>query len=116
MKRLPTFVRCIAFMLVFGIATHAQSPMRAHVPFAFVVGDTLFPAGNYQIYEHGSMLRVVHADGTAKTVVASFGSQRGKNEQGTLLFVARDGKHYLAKIYAPGMQTGRELPIKRLAR
>jgi hypothetical protein len=112
MKRLTTFALCFAFIFVFGIAAQAQSPIRAHVPFAFTVGDTQFPAGDYQIFEHGSMLRVIHANGAAKTVVASFGTERGKNEQGTLQFVARDGKHYLAKVYAPGMQTGRELPIK----
>jgi hypothetical protein len=111
MKRL-TLALCFAFVFVFGIAAQAQSPIRAHVPFAFTVGETQFPAGDYQIYEHGSMLRVVTADGAAKTVVASFGTVRANDGEGTLQFVARDGKHYLAKIYAPGMATGRELPLK----
>ncbi len=112
MKKFFTIALCFGFMLTFGLAAQAQSPIRAHVPFAFNVGDTEFSAGNYQIFQEGSMLRIVAEDGLAKTVTTSFRTERAGEDPGTLQFLARNGKHYLAKVYAPGTQAGRELLIK----
>lgn len=112
MKRFAFYTLCFVFVFAFATAASAENPIRAHVPFDFAVGDAQFHAGDYQISQHGSMLYVVNADGAAKTVVASYRTERGAEVNGTLQFVAKNGKHYLAKVYAPGMQAGRELNVK----
>ena len=63
---------CAAVVLGFAVgAPHAQGMMRVNVPFAFVVGQNQFAAGQYEIREIDGAANVIAIEGISDP--SSFG-------------------------------------------
>ncbi len=107
------FVGIAVILLAAGVAS-AQStePFNFRTPFAFVVGDTLVPAGAYAV-------RVVSPTGTlsirgeeenVSVLTGSLPIQGQEASNRYKLIFHRYGEHYyISEIWAPGYQTGRTI-------
>jgi hypothetical protein len=107
---------CAAVVLGFGVSTaHAQGMMRVNVPFAFVVGQNQFAAGQYEIREIDGAANVIAIEGISDP--SSFGfvltnSAYGKDpagDQPTLVFTRYENQYRLTQIWDSTTE-GRELP------
>jgi hypothetical protein len=112
-----TALTLVAWLIV--PVTRAQSIMvTADIPFSFVVGNKPLQSGEYHVKQlpHGVMLVQGKATG-ASAMVLSTGIQAGKiSDVGKLVFNRYGDQYFLAKIWTPSNNLGRELPKSRLER
>jgi hypothetical protein len=108
-----------AFASLFLVAgsVHAQSvSLRADIPFDFVVGNTMMPAGTYSIQPSNTDESIVELwspelkDGIL-LAPCTCASDRGQHES-KLVFQVSDGQYFLWQIWTEGYDEGRQLTIK----
>jgi hypothetical protein len=95
---------------------HAQSVyLTATVPFDFNVGQSLLPAGEYEIYGHGPVVTVRRShNGKASVFAMTIGASGGDpNRDGWLEFHCYGDAYFLASVWNPFSGDGRELPQTR---
>ena len=95
-------------------ATQAQGPgVRAYVPFDFVVGTQVLPAGEYVVSREGAVnqaisIRSTEGHGTilatTQTCVAATPAKSAK-----LVFHVVGGRYFLSQIWSSGYASGRQL-------
>ena len=115
MKR--RFYLTIAIMIVcgvFAINGHAQtsvSPtMRAHVPFAFTVGEKNLPAGDYTVRilnptSDRKALQIRSENGRASAIVQTVGVHGALAENAKLVFRRYGAQYFFAKAQMAGDTT-----------
>jgi hypothetical protein len=90
----------------------AERPLEVKIPFDFTVGAKRMSAGEYTVkYDVPGSLWVVRRDGKAACVVLTMAVQ-GKvtPEVGKLVFNRYGDSYFLAQIWSPGYDQGRQLP------
>lgn len=92
----------------------ADGPIRVTIPFDFMVGDDLIPAGEYNITRaingRPEVLVFRSRDGEAVTTVATHGvSQLEAPDTNLLIFHRVGDRHFLSRIWMQGNNVGREL-------
>ena len=111
-----------AAALLWAAPASAQvSRMRMDIPFTFVAGDRILPAGNYWVTVDQDFLRL-RFDSMSDRIVgmirlaAATDSRPGtKAAQGTLRFTRYGGQHFLSAVWRPGQEEGnRVVTSKRL--
>jgi hypothetical protein len=108
-----------SLFLVAG-TVHAQSAsLRADIPFEFVVGNTIMPAGAYTIQPSnldGSMVELWSPDikNGILLMVCTCASDRNPEQQheSKLVFQVSNGQYFLWQIWTEGYDAGRQLTIK----
>jgi hypothetical protein len=104
----------VTFFLVSGL--HAQSvSVNAQVPFEFVVGDTILPAGTYTLRPTGlsSVVMLQSADSKNEMFITPFACAVDGSEHGTkLVFQVSGGQYFLWQIWTEGYDEGRQLYIR----
>jgi hypothetical protein len=108
----------VALSFVLLVAVRAQSQdadaMRVNVPFAFKVGHSILPAGEYDVrfddIEAPGVLRVRSADGHqgAFVLIENTDAPKG-SDQPRLLFDKEDGTYVLTEIV--GTEVGRAVQL-----
>ena len=93
------------------LTAQAQSTnLRADIPFEFRIGGTVLPPGSYTIQSSGSALIVREQRGSH--VAVDFFTLAAMRPQalttGQLVFNRYGNTYFLAKIWTPGSQDGRE--------
>ncbi len=95
---------------------YAQGSVRADIPFAFVVGNTTLPAGEYQI-KHLSMsnasAQVIWRtdDSVSMIVLTDVADQKGNDTEPRLIFQRYGNECFLSQIWSG--PTGRQLHKSR---
>ncbi len=105
-----------SFILVaaFAVLAHAQSSITVTIPFAFVISDKTFPAGQYSVSSWQDKLAV--QDSTRKTVFIGIANQvsgRPVRATGQLVFHCYDSTCFLSEFWTPVRDNGRWLPPSR---
>ena len=95
-------------------AAQAQEPrVKANIPFDFVVGDRVMPAGEYQvdkIDESGHAIAILSEDRKANAlVVTSACATSGPSKSSKLVFHAISGRYFLSQVWTEGYSQGRQL-------
>jgi hypothetical protein len=119
----PTFVSCLALALVLvaprlGAQTNAQgSPkIKADVPFDFMVGQVMFPAGNYavkRLQNRTFFLQATH--GRAGVSIATKPIRTELHPRTPrLIFLQENGHYHLRELWM-NSAIGTEVPEPRLA-
>jgi hypothetical protein len=109
------FMLFVAAVLAFSAAAYAQQPyVRASVPFNFMVGDKLYPAGDYSIVKiaQGSPVLQIsnHSDSHSTLVLTTTCSvPANKAGQTKLVFERIAGKYFLQQIWTERSDAGRQL-------
>lgn len=89
----------------------AQGPMQFKVPFDFTVGKKSFAAGVYTVRTAvaPSAVAISSADGRASLITLTNGVQSRKPAgQGKLVFNRYGERYFLAQVWTPGGDTGRQ--------
>jgi hypothetical protein len=81
-------------------STYAQSVTTATVPFAFMVGRSEMPAGNYTIRPIAQSVILIRERNTAKGVFAQFRSEQAGKSDGSpkLVFHKYANKYFLSRV------------------
>ena len=99
-------------LLALAIAGHAQSPSAiVHVPFRFVAGGKMLPAGEYTISD-ANISRVLLIRGSAGNSLAVMTTPMGAGKTGKakLSFERRGSELYLSSIELPDQSVSLSLP------
>lgn len=81
-------------------AISAQTIVRANVPFAFTVGQTEMPAGNYIVSSVSESAIAITDSNTGTSVLSLFRSEQAKHNDGTakLVFHKYGDKYFLPQV------------------
>ena len=95
-------------------AAQAQEPrVKANIPFDFVVGDRVLPAGEYQLSEMGASgqaIAILSEDRKAKAVILTSACESsGPSKSSKLVFHAIGGRYFLSQVWTEGYSQGRQL-------
>lgn len=117
MKHLRSILFVFAALLL-ATAAHAQSTnVTASVPFAFVVADHEYPAGDYvvkSISDTGTPILIRNTDKAETGVALSIACSSSKPSATTKLVFHRMGSEYfLYQIWREGSTAGREFPASK---
>ena len=105
--------------LVFGSAAHAQEiNVRARVPFDFVLGDKVYPAGEYTIQtavaKTSSFLSINNQGRTTQSLTPSFpcisSQQVIPANRAKLMFRRIGNTYFLFRVWVGGSSVGRQFP------
>jgi len=115
MKKHLLFVFASLFLVAGSV--HAQSvPLKADIPFDFVVGNTIMHAGTYTIRPvntNESVVEVRSLDLKAGMLLAPCASASDRAaHKTTLVFQVADGQYFLWQIWTQGYDQARELSIR----
>jgi hypothetical protein len=113
-KYLALTIASIAFVALLATTAQAQttgSPiMRAHIPFAFNVGRTELPAGEYNIAvlnpssDH-KVLQIRSTDGRVGAIVNTLGTTAQAPDKSKLVFRCYGEKYFFAQAQVTGEST-----------
>ena len=90
---------------------------HAKVPFGFRMGDTVLPAGEYQIREVNGLLNVREARGKINIMQLTLPASRSTAPAlGKLRFTRYGDEYYLMSIWSAGSTEGRALMLSKQQR
>ena len=106
----------LGFGLLLAVsAAQAQGPgVRANIPFDFMVGNKVLPAGEYVVTTEGSgnlaiSIRSIAGHNTIlSTVQACVSASPSKDAR--LVFHVLGGRYFLSQVWSTGYSSGRQLP------
>jgi len=108
------------FALFFGVsAAHAQVPgLQAAIPFNFVAGNKVLPAGHYTLREWRNSSNVIalhDSDEPIDSFSATYLCSLNRPAKSSKLVFHRIGSEYfLYQIWIEGESTGRQFPMSKL--
>jgi len=116
--RISRTILVAAAALVFGSTAYAQEiNVRARVPFDFVVGEKMYPAGEYAIQTakaNHHYLSIKNEDKTARGLTPSFPCISSKPaspaNQAKLVFHRLGNTYFLFRVWVGGSTVGRQFP------
>lgn len=107
----------MSLALLMSAAAHAQTTqLNVTVPFEFIAGDTVLPAGDYDVHSidvwGGKALSIHSVTLNAGTLVLSNSSQSAKiSDRSTLVFYRYGQKYFLAEVWIANTNIGRQMPL-----
>jgi hypothetical protein len=95
--------------------------LKVAVPFEFIAGDTVLPAGNYDVESidpwGGKALSIHNVTSNAGTLLLSNSCQLAKTSDSNKLVFYRYGQRYfLAEIWTAGTNIGRKMSLNQRQR
>lgn len=116
-KQISVTLFALGMMLALAVSASAQTAQRigVNVPFDFVAGGKLMPAGHYTVrrlsFEDEKMLLVRSDDGRSNAIVLT-DAARGNQapESAALVFRQHGDSYFLAAVSIPGAADVREVP------
>ena len=107
------FASLLLSVLMLGSALHAQRTERiikANIPFDFVVGHEIFPAGQYKVALVGPvLLELRDSRGRALTSVLTESVQAPATPGRPKLKFERGGQNVLTQVWQEGDETGQQV-------
>ncbi len=104
-KQILAVAAALVFTALAPAQSHAQQITQAKVPFAFQAGNTMMPAGEYQIQralpEVKTLQQIRRTDSSASTFVrTNVVESRDKNADPKLIFHCYSNECFLSEIWA----------------
>jgi hypothetical protein len=114
MKNLHSILAALAVLLM-ATAAHAQpTKLSGKVPFSFVVGDRVYPAGDYSFSNSDDVLKITNEEQANTEMTLSHACETVKPSKDTKLVFDRMGDYYfLRQIWVEGNSRGAELSRTR---
>jgi hypothetical protein len=109
MKNLRSILAVLAVLLMATTAHAQQTKVTATVPFNFIAGDRVYPAGDYSISSNGSVLRITN-DEKSELMLSHACESLIVPADTKLVFDGIGGNYFLRQIWVAGDSRGRELP------
>jgi hypothetical protein len=118
-KRFYLQITIALLIAVFGISANAQSrtrqQLRVNVPFAFNVGNTTLPAGDYRVRvvnpaSDQIVLQIASLDGKSTSLIRTTDISGWANSKAKLSFRHYGEQYFLAQVWMAADPTGFALP------
>ena len=109
-------------LLMSTAAAHAQATqLKVTVPFEFSAGDTVLPAGHYDVESTdpwgGKALSIHNVTSNAGTILLSSSCQSRKtSERSKLVFYRYGQRYFLAEVWTANTNIGRKMPVNQRQR
>ena len=118
MKVLRSVVFALGLLLVVS-AVHAQSgAVSANIPFDFVVGKQVYPAGNYLLSPWGMSDESILISSTGESkfgrVFTSPCEKPDRAAQTVLIFHRYGDQYFLEQVWTEGSRLGRQFPKSKI--
>jgi hypothetical protein len=107
----------LSLPLLLSAAAQAQTTqLKVTVPFEFIAGDTVFPAGDYDVQSTGpwggKALSIHNVTSNAETLLLSNSCHLAKTSDSNKLVFYRYGqKYFLAEVWTVNTLIGRKMPL-----
>ncbi len=94
---------CILALMLAGTALMAQSRMEAEIPFDFVLRNTTFDTGHYDLDVRliGHFM-VLKGEGNTNIALIRPSHKQGTSDEAKLVFTRYDDLYFLSEIWMPG--------------
>jgi hypothetical protein len=114
MNRMRTVLALLGLLVAVSSAQAQQPRVKADIPFPFVVGNRILPAGEYLLSRESSFNRVIAirpADGKGGMLSQTDTCESSKPSDKTkLVFHTLGGRYFLSEIWVEGNDRGVQLP------
>lgn len=108
----------LASLLTAGSAMAADRAAEATIPFAFNVGDTVFPAGEYKISQAGwrpsGVIEIRSTDAKHVMLTTAISDAKQPASGGELVFNRYGDKYFLTEVLCPNAGVSMQLPPSKL--
>lgn len=103
MKQIAALALLVVAFLATAHGAYGQAwGLKANIPFAFTVGDTWMPAGEYHITSPNSMsIQLTKSGGSAVTSIVTQKSHNESTGGNQLVFVKYGDRYFLAHVLCP---------------
>jgi hypothetical protein len=111
MKNLRPILTVLAVLLMATAAQAQQTKVRAVVPFNFIAGDTVYPAGEYALDSvlSGPVIKITDADRDTSAMILSHACENvAPSPETKLVFHRIGGNYFLYQVWTAGNTSGRE--------
>jgi hypothetical protein len=102
-----TLAALFATFVLLTSAVAQSGAIKATIPFDFTIAKQNFPAGEYKVAVHGTVLQVVRLDGPSSAYVRYNLSAHNKDVSPRLIFHRYGNRSFLSQAWITG--AGREL-------
>ena len=116
MKLLRTFALGLGVLLAAASSYAQETRVKGNVPFDFIVGNQMLPAGDYSIKSlgSGSAVAIRNEDQGKASLTLTQSCRKASAAKKTVLVFHRVGERYfLSQIWTEGQEAGRQLPQPR---
>jgi hypothetical protein len=109
----------LSLRLLLSAAAQAQTTqLKVTVPFEFIAGDTVLPAGDYDVQSTGpwggKALSIHNVTSNAGTFLLSNSCQLAKtSDSNKLVFYRYDQKYFLAEVWTVNTHISRKMPLSQ---
>ena len=118
MKYLRSTLLGLGLLLAVSAARAQEAGVKANIPFDFVAGSQVMPAGEYVVTPEGSSGQVIlirSNDTKAARFANAFKCSSSRPSDTTkLVFRTAGGRYFLYQIWSQGYDQGRELPKSKM--
>jgi hypothetical protein len=113
MNRIRTALLGLGLFFAISGVQAQENGIKANVPFDFVVGNQVLPAGEYLVTAQGAanqaiLIRSTDSKSAAMTIAFSCASASPSKDT-KLVFHTLGGRYFLSQVWAQGYSQGREL-------
>jgi len=117
-KQILAVAAALVFTALAPAQSHAQQVTQAKIPFAFQAGNTMMPAGEYQIQRAlpstKALQQIRRTDSSASTfVLTNVVESRDKNADSKLIFHCYSNECFLSQIWVGSGQGLKLMPSRR---
>jgi hypothetical protein len=113
MNRLRFGFLGLGLLLAVSAAQAQETRVKANIPFDFVVGNKVLPAGEYMVVSEGSTnhVIVIRSDDTKSAILSLTLSCSSLNpsDKTKLVFHTLAGRYFLSQVWMQGNDRGQEL-------
>ena len=113
MNRIRTALLGLGLFFVVSGVRAQENVVKANIPFDFVVGNQVLPAGEYLVTAQGSANEAIlirSTDSKSAAMTLTFGCASANPSKDTkLVFHTVGGRYFLSQVWAQGYSQGREL-------
>src|SRR5215470_970781 len=105
MKLMRSALLGLGFLLAVSAAQAQEARVKTNIPFDFVVGDRVMPAGEYTVAPAGSLgqaITISSTSGSSDIALTSACASSGLSKNTKLVFHALAGRYFLSQVWVAG--------------
>lgn len=114
--KVRSLVLCVGVLTLISAAQTATGDITVDVPFSFVAGGQILPAGHYIVKTAGLSYIRIFSPGGSGVNVPTHAASRFTSDATKVIFHCYDEACFLSEVWTAGSTTGRELYRSRAER
>ena len=116
-----TMLSLVLMLTAVSVCAQSESSKVTNIPFSFIVGQEIFPAGEYTLEpnrkDSHNVWLIQRRDGRTNALFTTMPVRSSETqEEAKLIFHRYGDQYFLSQIWTPGSKSGRELMMPRLER